>query len=434
MTGCFLSSFSSPSSNAFYSLIRAENSPHDAGLTEVVAGSAGDHREAAGRAVLEVVRRRGPARRIAGPAGAIREMPGAGLIDNAWLDRIPRELRPRRPEKDRSHRYQTAAELARDVGHYLAHEPIEARRPSLANRVGKWALRHGSLVWSLGLLLLLCTVGSLASAVLISREHGRVVQAHDKTATFRRYRAGGKAGRGPTRKRSANGTSPNGTLRGRADALRTAASGEQGQLGRLQEMLDTYTQEPGRARFAELGMVLLFVALPRQPADAAGACRGHQLGSLSPAGKNSGVGKRGLHNQDLGRCLRSAQPHPQRPPSRREVDRLEAGWQSPGIRRLRWGSKDLGPREWKRDFLSTTAGWAGRSVAWESRWAAFSRWNRGRRRHAPFGHGLGRQHRQAGPRSQGEGGISRGLEFRWEAARHGHGARVRVQDLGCLHR
>ena len=109
MTGCFLSSFSSPSSNAFYSLIRAENSPHDAGLAEVVAGSAGDRDEAAGRAVLEVIRLCGPARRIAGPAGAIREMPDAGLIDNAWLDRIPRELRPRRPEWTDTRDWQSAS-------------------------------------------------------------------------------------------------------------------------------------------------------------------------------------------------------------------------------------------------------------------------------------------------------------------------------------
>lgn len=246
MTGCFLSSFSSPSSNAFYSLIRAENSPHDAGLAEVVAGSAGDRDEAAGRAVLEVIRVCGPARRIAGPAGAIREMPDAGLIDNACLDRIPRELRPRRPEKDRSHRYQTAAELARDVGHYLAHEPIEARRPSLANRVGKWALRHGSLVWSLGLLLLLSTVGSLASAVLISREHAPVVQAYrDKTAQLDATERAEKLAEAQREE----------AIRQRDLAERNLYVArmrlaqrvwEHGQLGRLQEMLDTYTQEPGR--------------------------------------------------------------------------------------------------------------------------------------------------------------------------------------------
>ena len=173
-------------------------------------------------------------------------MPGAGLIDDAWLDRIPRELRPRRPEKDRSHRYQTAAELARDVGHYLAHEPIEARRPSLANRVGKWALRHGSLVWSLGLLLLLSTVGSLASAVLISREHGRVVQAYrDKTAQLDATERAEKLAEAQREE----------AIRQRDLAERNLYVArmrlaqrvwEQGQLGRLQEMLDTYTQEPGR--------------------------------------------------------------------------------------------------------------------------------------------------------------------------------------------
>ncbi|MFO0927816.1 MAG: tetratricopeptide repeat protein [Gemmataceae bacterium] len=45
-------------------------------------------------------------------------------------------------EKERSRRYQSAGELAADVARYLAEEPILARPPSAAYRLGKLARRH----------------------------------------------------------------------------------------------------------------------------------------------------------------------------------------------------------------------------------------------------------------------------------------------------
>lgn len=45
-------------------------------------------------------------------------------------------------EKDRQKRYQSAADLARDLRHYLAREPIEARGPSLAASAFLWTRRH----------------------------------------------------------------------------------------------------------------------------------------------------------------------------------------------------------------------------------------------------------------------------------------------------
>ena len=51
-------------------------------------------------------------------------------------------------EKDRTRRYQTASDFARDIQRYLADEPIEARRPTLRDRLAKWARRHRTIVSS----------------------------------------------------------------------------------------------------------------------------------------------------------------------------------------------------------------------------------------------------------------------------------------------
>ncbi len=137
-------------------------------------------------------------------------------------------------EKDRSHRYQTAAELARDVGHYLAHEPIEARRPSLANRVGKWALRHGRGV-VVGLLLLLCTSGLSPGRVDFPERAGwfKRIVTKPRNSTLR---AAEKLARPNERKRSANGLA-NGTSTWRGCGSHRVW--EQGQLRPFAGNVDT---------------------------------------------------------------------------------------------------------------------------------------------------------------------------------------------------
>ena len=69
-------------------------------------------------------------------------------------------------QKDRACRYQTASDFARDVQHYLAHEPIEARRPTPSDRMAKWTRRHLSLVLSTAAALLL-TILALAIILLL---------------------------------------------------------------------------------------------------------------------------------------------------------------------------------------------------------------------------------------------------------------------------
>src|SRR5688500_5209734 len=56
-------------------------------------------------------------------------------------------------EKDRERRYQAANDLAADLVHYLAHEPVQARPPSRIYQIRKFAMRHKSLAWGTAALL-----------------------------------------------------------------------------------------------------------------------------------------------------------------------------------------------------------------------------------------------------------------------------------------
>jgi serine/threonine protein kinase len=62
-------------------------------------------------------------------------------------------------EKQRDHRYETANALARDLQHYLADEPVEARPPSARYRLGKFLKRHKGQVVAASLVLLALIVG-----------------------------------------------------------------------------------------------------------------------------------------------------------------------------------------------------------------------------------------------------------------------------------
>ena len=76
-------------------------------------------------------------------------------------------------EKDRTRRYQTASDFARDIERYLADEPIEARPPTLADRAAQWARRHRPLVWSGVAVALIAMAAVVASSVLIYAAYER---------------------------------------------------------------------------------------------------------------------------------------------------------------------------------------------------------------------------------------------------------------------
>jgi len=83
-------------------------------------------------------------------------------------------------QKDRTRRYQTASDFARDIQRYLSDNPIEARPPTLADRAAKWARRHRPMVWSTAVLLVLSLIGSLLSTLLIAREQQRTAHAYQE--------------------------------------------------------------------------------------------------------------------------------------------------------------------------------------------------------------------------------------------------------------
>jgi serine/threonine protein kinase len=90
-------------------------------------------------------------------------------------------------------RYATARELADDLRRFLRHEPILARRPTLAQRGRKWLRRHPSVVAAAVVLLVLVTAGSLLSAWMIRDEQEKTrlayqaerQRAEDAEAQFR---------------------------------------------------------------------------------------------------------------------------------------------------------------------------------------------------------------------------------------------------------
>ncbi len=70
-------------------------------------------------------------------------------------------------------RYSTAGELADDLHRFLRHEPIQARRPTVVQRVRKWFRRHPGILVAGAVLLMLVAAGSLFSAGLVQRAYDR---------------------------------------------------------------------------------------------------------------------------------------------------------------------------------------------------------------------------------------------------------------------
>ncbi len=66
-------------------------------------------------------------------------------------------------EKERDRRYETASGLARDIQHYLADEVVEARPPSAAYRLRKFASRHRGQVVAASLVLLSLVLGMVGT-------------------------------------------------------------------------------------------------------------------------------------------------------------------------------------------------------------------------------------------------------------------------------
>jgi serine/threonine protein kinase len=68
------------------------------------------------------------------------------------------------------HRYQSALDLAADVEHWLADEPVSAYAEPLPARAARWARRHRTAVASAGVLLLTAVVALSLTTLLVWRE------------------------------------------------------------------------------------------------------------------------------------------------------------------------------------------------------------------------------------------------------------------------
>jgi hypothetical protein len=91
--------------------------------------------------------------------------------------------------KEPAERYQSAQDFADDLGRFLADRPILARRPTLADRLRKWARRHPWAVGAFVLVLALLSAGSLLSTALIRGEQARTRDEQRRAeAAYRRER------------------------------------------------------------------------------------------------------------------------------------------------------------------------------------------------------------------------------------------------------
>jgi serine/threonine-protein kinase len=95
--------------------------------------------------------------------------------------------------KARADRYPRAVDLAADVQHFLADEPVTAYREPFATRAGRWARRHRSLVGTGAALVLLVVVFLGALAVLLEGARSRTdkarAEAEDNFRTAEEQRA-----------------------------------------------------------------------------------------------------------------------------------------------------------------------------------------------------------------------------------------------------
>lgn len=101
--------------------------------------------------------------------------------------RIPVELETiihKAMSKSRQERYQTAGQLADDLGAFLEDRPIKARPPSYADRVRKWSRRHQTLVGTVGIALVAITLLQTISMAVIRRAQTRTVAALENTSNL----------------------------------------------------------------------------------------------------------------------------------------------------------------------------------------------------------------------------------------------------------
>jgi serine/threonine protein kinase len=84
--------------------------------------------------------------------------------------------------KNPADRYGSAQEVADDLQRFLEYKPIQAKRPTVAERARKWMRRHPAFVSATLLFMLVCVIASTVSTVLIARAQWNTQRAYDQLA------------------------------------------------------------------------------------------------------------------------------------------------------------------------------------------------------------------------------------------------------------
>jgi serine/threonine protein kinase/Tfp pilus assembly protein PilF len=105
---------------------------------------------------------------------------------------VPREFETiilKAMAKEPASRYQTAQELADDLGRFLEDKPIRARRLSLLERAAKWSRRHKPLLGSAIVVLVMAVISLAIATALVWSERTRTESAYQAEAAQRKLLA-----------------------------------------------------------------------------------------------------------------------------------------------------------------------------------------------------------------------------------------------------
>src|SRR5262249_30399252 len=83
-------------------------------------------------------------------------------------------------EKNAADRYVTAQEMADDLRRFLDDRPIQARRPTVRQKIAKWGRRHKAIVWAAVAILLLTTAVTTVAALWIAHERNVAEEHRDR--------------------------------------------------------------------------------------------------------------------------------------------------------------------------------------------------------------------------------------------------------------
>ena len=92
-------------------------------------------------------------------------------------------------EKDRTRRYETANEFARDIGRHLGDEPVVAGPPGVMYRLSKFVRRNRALVTATAAVAVALVVGFIATTMMWFRAEGLRVQAEQAEELLRYFLA-----------------------------------------------------------------------------------------------------------------------------------------------------------------------------------------------------------------------------------------------------